>query len=78
MPLQAGWGKQLTYVFGVGRHGAADVTRRYTKDWAAVQRRCVPDAGCLGWQFCPASNVGNAGLLSVQLGKEQISCLHCE
>lgn len=38
-PPQAGWGKQLSYVIGVGRHGAADVTRRYTKDWAAVQHR---------------------------------------
>lgn len=50
---QAGWGKQLTYCVGVWRHGAADVSRRYSKDWAATaarrrlvregaQRRCLP------------------------------------
>lgn len=36
---QAGWGKQLSYVLAVGRHGAADVSRRYTRQWEAVAQR---------------------------------------
>ncbi|KAL4427885.1 hypothetical protein ABPG75_001974 [Micractinium tetrahymenae] len=36
---EAGWGKRLTYVLAVGRHGAADVTRRYTQQWGEVQKR---------------------------------------
>ena len=36
---QAGWGKRLNYVIGVGRHGAVDVTRRYSRDYADTLRR---------------------------------------
>ncbi|CAI7861224.1 unnamed protein product, partial [Closterium sp. NIES-53] len=31
---EKGWGKNLTYVFGVGRDGVADVIRRYTLQWS--------------------------------------------
>ncbi|CAI5496141.1 unnamed protein product [Closterium sp. Naga37s-1] len=33
---KCGWGKKLTYVFGVGRDGVADVIRRYTQQWSEV------------------------------------------
>lgn len=37
--LQAGWGKQQSYVVAFGLGGVADVTRRYTADYAAAQTR---------------------------------------
>jgi peptide-N4-(N-acetyl-beta-glucosaminyl)asparagine amidase len=36
---EAEWGKRLTYVLGVGRHGASDVTQRYTQRWGEVCQR---------------------------------------
>ncbi|CAI5472421.1 unnamed protein product [Closterium sp. Yama58-4] len=36
---EKGWGKKLTYVFGVGRDGVADVVRRYTQKWSELQHR---------------------------------------
>ncbi|CAI5987193.1 unnamed protein product [Closterium sp. NIES-65] len=33
------WGKKLSYVFGVGRDGVADVIRRYTRKWSELQHR---------------------------------------
>ena len=36
---QVGWNKQQAYVFAFGRGGAADVTRRYTRDMAATLLR---------------------------------------
>lgn len=44
---EQGWGKQLVYCIGVGRQGVADVTQRYTKDFAAVLRRRNVDAAWL-------------------------------
>ncbi len=37
--MQAGWGKQQSYVVAFGVGGVADVTRRYTADYAATQTR---------------------------------------
>lgn len=40
--LQAGWCKQQSYVVAFGRRGVADVTRRYTADFAgALARRTL-------------------------------------
>ncbi|CAI5935479.1 unnamed protein product [Closterium sp. NIES-65] len=35
---EKGWGKKLSYVFGVGRDGVADVIRRYTRKWSEAGR----------------------------------------
>ena len=45
---EAGWGKKLSYVLAVGRHGAADATRRYTQRWADVCQRWVGGGGGVG------------------------------
>lgn len=37
--VQAGWGKQLSYVVAFSRHGATDVIKRYTKQWDEVKQR---------------------------------------
>ena len=39
LTLQGGWGKKLSYCLGFGRHGVADVSRRYTADWSAMSQR---------------------------------------
>ncbi|GJP86377.1 hypothetical protein CLOP_g16404, partial [Closterium sp. NIES-67] len=36
---EQGWGKKLTYVFGVGRDGVADIIWRYTRRWDELQHR---------------------------------------
>ena len=48
--LQAGWGKRLSYVVAVGRHGTVDVTRRYTRKWEEVQQRWGSTAVALAWR----------------------------
>jgi peptide-N4-(N-acetyl-beta-glucosaminyl)asparagine amidase len=42
---QAGWGKRLTYCIAAGRHGAADVTRRYAARWGDTLGRRELDEG---------------------------------
>lgn len=43
---EKGWGKKLTFVFGVTPHSVEDVSARYTADHAAmVQRRGLNEAG---------------------------------
>ena len=37
--MQGGWGKQLTYVVAFSKAGVRDVTRRYTRQWDALQTR---------------------------------------
>ena len=39
----AGWGKQLSYIFAFDATGAADVSRRYIVDWPAALRRRAPE-----------------------------------
>lgn len=37
--VQAGWGKQLSYVVAFSRHGVTDVIKRYTKQWDQLKQR---------------------------------------
>lgn len=52
--VQAGWGKELTYVIAFSTYRVKDVTRRYTKKWEEVltRRREVSEpwlmSACLG------------------------------
>ena len=59
--LQAGWGKRLSYVVAVGRHGAVDVTRRYTRKWEEVQQRW----GCAALALAPSLALALLDVLDV-------------
>ena len=55
--VQAGWGKQLSYVVAFSRHGVTDVIKRYTKQWEQLkQRRTMVSEDWLSQQCTQLTN----------------------